>query len=436
MTGLIERDRASVAAIGKLRFFDVAFTAGEGCELIAEDGRRFLDLTSGACAASLGYGHPLLVEAVTQAVRAMPGAGNLTLPNPQAIALAEELLAAHPYDAPRKVWLGHAASDATETAIAALRAATGRSRVITFLGGYHGGTAGSMAVSAKSPYAHTPTGAGNVVLPYPNDYRPSIPGGPEAVSRLPRRAAGDDLPTGADGGADLRADPLRRRHDDAARRLPGGAGRALPPARDRARRRRGQGRHRSQRPDARVALGRREPDVAILGKGLGGGLPISAVIGPAEVMDFRERFAMQTTHGNPVSAAAARAVLRAIETEGLVANAREVGDALAAGLRELAERHPSIGDVRGHGLAIGVDLVTDRESREPDAELAARVVASALEHGAIMFRIGVHENVLQLTPSLTFSRADAQRARRFSRARWLTPRKALNDDQSGAGPGL
>jgi 4-aminobutyrate aminotransferase len=410
VTGLIERDRASVAAIGKLRFFDVAFTAGEGCELIAEDGRRLLDLTSGACAASLGYGHPLLVEAVSEAVRTMPGAGNLTLPNPQAIALAEELLAAHPYDAPRKVWFGHAASDATETAVAALRAATGRWRVITFLGGYHGGTAGSMAVSAKSPYAHTPTGAGNVVLPYPNDYRPSIPGGGEAVLAYLDELLATICPP--EQTAAVIYEPI----------LSDGGMTPPPPGflvglAERCRR------HGIAlvADEAKVGMGRSgtllaslgegvNPDVVILGKGLGGGLPISAVIGPAEVMDCRERFAMQTAHGNPVSAAAARAVLRAIETEGLVANAREVGAALAAGLRGLAERHPCIGEVRGRGLALGVELVRDRAARTPDTELAERAIRAALAHGALLFRIGMHGNVLQIVPPLPFAHAQAERA--------------------------
>jgi 4-aminobutyrate aminotransferase len=410
VTGLIERDRASVGAIGKLRFAEISFTAGEGCELIAEDGRRLLDLTSGACAASLGYGHPLLVEAVTEAVRTMPGAGNLTLPNPQAIALAEELLVAYPGDGDRKVWLGHAASDATETAIAALRAATGRTRVITFLGGYHGGTAGAMAVSAKSPYAHTPTGAGNMILPYPNDYRPAIPGGGEGVLAYLDELLATICPP--DQTAAVIYEPILS--DGGMTTPPPGflAGLA-----ERCR-------HHGialVADEAKVGMGRTgtmmaseaegvAPDVVILGKGLGGGLPISAVIGPAEVMDCRERFAMQTTHGNPVCAAAARAVLRAIETEHLLANVREVGETLATGLSELGKTHACIGEVRGRGLALGVELVSDREARTPNPELAARTIERALAHCAVLFRIGIHGNVLQVVPALVFTRADAERA--------------------------
>jgi 4-aminobutyrate aminotransferase len=407
---LVERDRRSIATIGKMRYGEFAFTAGEGCELIAEDGRRILDLTSGCCAASLGYGHPLLVEAVSEAVRTMAGAGNLALPNPQAIALAEELLEAIPGEGERRVWFGHAASDAVETAIAAIRTKTGRPRVITFLGGYHGGTAGSQEVSAKVPYAPTMTGAGNMIVPFPDEYRPVIAGGGEGVlayidhlfatlCRPDHTAAVIYEPILSDAG--MMSPPPGfmaglaercRRHGialvaDEAKVGMGRTGRMLA----------------SEWDDV-------TPDFVILGKGVGGGLPLSAVIGPAEVLDLRPSFSIQTTHGNPVSAAAGRAVLRAIETEDLLANALAIGDVLSSGLRELADRYECIGAVRGHGLAIGVDLVTDRESLKPDSELATRMVASTLDHGAILFRIGVHGNVLQIVPPLTISHADAERA--------------------------
>ena len=152
------------------------------------------------------------------------------------------------------------------------------------------------------------------------------------------------------------------------------------------------------------------PDVVILGKGLGGGLPISAVIGPVEIMNHRPRFAVQTTHGNPVSAAAALAVLRTIEDERLMDNASIVGAQLTAGLQELAARHPSIGDVRGRGLAIGVELVRDRDERTPNPERAAAVVRRALAHACLLFNIGMHHNVLQIVPALTINSVEAEAA--------------------------
>jgi len=125
-------------------------------------------------------------------------------------------------------------------------------------------------------------------------------------------------------------------------------------------------------------------------------------------MDHAPAFAIQTTGGNPVATAAGRAVLRTIAAENLVESANRIGETLAHGLRALGKKHPMIGDVRGRGLALGVELVGDRESRDPvTAVTTAKVIYRAYQLGAVFFYVGLRANVLELTPPLTLSAAEA-----------------------------
>jgi 4-aminobutyrate aminotransferase len=402
--GLFERDAAAIAVIGKIRFFPLEVVGGDGSFLIAEDGRRLLDLSATWGAAGLGYGHPSVVEAVTAATRSMAGAGVLTIVNEPALSLAEDLLRIVPGEGERRVWFGHSGSDANEAAVRAIMAATGRRRVLSFVGAYHGGTAGSMAISGHTAQEGVEKLAGLELLPYPDPYRPSPPGDPGegVLARLdevfattcpPEEVAALFLePIQSDGGMIVPPAGVLRELQDRCR------GHGILVVCD----------------EVKVGLGRPgalhafqaeglEPDVVTFGKGLGGGLPVSAVVGPASVMDVAPAFAIQTMAGNPVCASAARAVLRTLREENLPGRAGRTGERLIAGLRELADTHPLIGDVRGRGLAIGVDLVRDRGTREPATEEAALVVYRAFELGVVVFYVGMHSNVLELTPPLTLS---------------------------------
>ncbi|MDQ2095874.1 aspartate aminotransferase family protein [Rhodalgimonas zhirmunskyi] len=153
------------------------------------------------------------------------------------------------------------------------------------------------------------------------------------------------------------------------------------------------------------------PDIATMGKPMGNGHPVAGLVTSRKVMEaFRETFRyFNTFGGNPVSMAAALAVWDVIREEGLQENALEVGDYARAGLRDLAEKHPEIGDVRGSGLFFGAELVHDRETKAPATDFT-KAVANAVRHkGVLMNFLGVHYNVLKMRPPLVFSKDDADR---------------------------
>jgi 4-aminobutyrate aminotransferase len=154
-----------------------------------------------------------------------------------------------------------------------------------------------------------------------------------------------------------------------------------------------------------------EPDMVVFGKGLGGGLPLSAVVGPQWVMDHAPAFVLQTTAGNPVATAAGRAVLNTIERQGLAQRSERVGGLFADRLRRLSDRHSIIGDVRGRGLAIGVDLVSDRGSREPaPVTTTAKIIYRGYQLGAAFTYVGLNANVLEFMPPLTLTEAEIDEA--------------------------
>jgi len=403
---LRERDSRSLAHIGKLRFSPVALVGGRGNRLIEEGGRELLDLSASFGPAALGYSHPALTRAVSEACARMAGAGSISLPNEHAVALAEELLRSTPGGAERRVWFGHSGSDANDCALRVVEAATGRRRFISFIGSYHGNLAGSMSISGHTAMTHTLPRAGLLLLPYPDPYRPTF-SAEEVLALLDYQFATTCPPSQV---AAIFIEPLMS-----------DGGLIVPPAgflqavQDRCRR------HGIKVivDEVKVGLGRSgklhcfeheglEPDLIVFAKGLGGGLPLSALVGPKEILDHAAAFAIQTTAGNPVAAAAGRAVLKTIEDEGLVARAATVGARLSSGLSALRARHPMIGEVRGRGLAIGVDLVADRGSREPvPTSTTAKVIYRAWQLGAVLFYVGLKGNVLELTPPLTLTESEA-----------------------------
>ncbi|MEW5810563.1 MAG: aspartate aminotransferase family protein [Actinomycetota bacterium] len=405
MTTLYARDEAVIAGIEKLRFFPLEVQSGHGCTLVTPDGRELLDLSATWTASGLGHGHPAVADAVSRAIRTAPGSGGLSAVHPDSVGLAEDLLALVPGDGERRVYLGHAGSDANDVALRACRHASGRPTVVAFEHSYHGGVGVAMGVSGVHVDAGVPADPEAVFLPYPNPFRP----GPEGIdadvaqclSLAEEHLSGGRVaclivePILSDGGLVVPPDgflaqlhQLCRRHD-------------VPLICD----------------EVKMGLGRPGtlhafehdgvvPDIVTFGKVLGGGLPLSAAVGPAAILDHPPAAALLTTAGNPVCTAAGRAVLKAVVSEGLVDNAATVGAVLADALRGLTDTAGGdrIGDVRGRGLAIGLELI-DPTTGDRDPRLAAAVVYRAWELGAVVYYVG--GNVLEITPPLVLTEAQA-----------------------------
>ena len=401
---LITRDGRAIADIERLRFFPATAVGGAGSYVIEEGGRRVLDFSASWGAASLGYSHPAVAEAVSKAASDMGAVSLASCAVGHAVALAEDLLAHFPDDRERRVWFGHAGSDANDAVVRLLEAASPRCGILSFVGAYHGGSAASMSVSGHSSQTHAPARPGLTRLPYPDPYRPQF--GPDLVA-----GALDDLDRRFE--SELRPDEIAAIFIEP---IQSDGGVIVPPA--------GFLKGLEERcrahgilivvDEVKVGVGRTglyhafeaeglSPDIVVYGKGLGGGLPISAVVGPAELMNLQPAFAIMTAAGNPVCAAAGRAVLRTIEEDDLMVRAALMGEHMQAGLARLAQRHALIGHVRGRGLTLGVELVRDPVSKEPASSETAKVAFRAHQLGLIFYYVGMESNVLEFTPPLIIS---------------------------------
>ena len=327
-----------------------------------------------------------------------------------AISLAEELISIVPGNTSRKVWFGHSGSDANDMVVRLLEAATGRKKFITFYGAYHGGISGSIAVSGHSSQKHSPRREGVFYLSYPNTYRSDIDNNlPENILKKldklfdttcpPKEVAAVFIePIQSDGGVIVPPSGFMKSLERICKEH------GILIVVD----------------EVKVGLGRSglmhafeyeglTPDIITFGKSLGGGLPLSAVVGPSEIMDFAPAFSIMTASGNPVCVSAGRTVLKTIQKENLISNANIIGKNLQEGLRQLSNKHELIGDVRGRGLAIGVELVKNRNKDKKAAKLeTAKIVYRAYELGLVIFYVGMESNVLELTPPLIMSQNESK----------------------------
>ena len=378
----------------------------ENAELWDVDGRRFIDFAAGIAVVNTGHRHPRVVEAVARQLEAFAHTCFHVAPYESYVRLAERMNAIAPGDFPKKTLFLNSGAEAVENAVKIARIATKRSAVVAFTGGFHGRTLLAMGLTGKvMPYKR---GFG----PFPAEiYHATFPTPYRGVTTAQALADLDQLfhadvdpksvaaiivePVQGEGGFNVAPteflQALRRICDEhgivmIADEVQGGMGRT--------------GRMFSIEHAGVV------PDLITTAKGLGGGFPISAVTGRASIMDAAHPGGLGGTYGgNPISIAAAHAVLDVIDAEGLCARAATLGARMRAKLDALAAQLPCIGNVRGLGMMVAIELVKDPTTREPDAALTAAILAQAEQRGLILLSCGVDANVVRLLAPLTIPEA-------------------------------
>jgi 4-aminobutyrate aminotransferase/4-aminobutyrate aminotransferase/(S)-3-amino-2-methylpropionate transaminase len=374
----------------------------ENAELWDVDGKRFIDFAAGIAVLNTGHRHPRVMEAVARQAELFAHTCFHVASYESYVRLAERLNALAPGDFAKKTLFLNSGAEAVENAIKIARIHTRRSAVIAFSGGFHGRTLLTLGLTGKvMPYKRGfgPFPAEIYHAEFPHPYHGVTT--EQSLADLDRLFHGDVDPKSVaaiiiepvqgEGGfnvapADfLRA--LRRLCDEhgivlIADEVQGGIART--------------GKMFSIEHAGVV------PDLITVAKGLGGGFPLSGVIGRATIMDTAHPGGLGGTYGgNPIAIAAAHAVLDVIESEDLFARATRVGARMRSRLEALAQQLPCIGDVRGLGAMIAFELVKDRKTREPDAALTAAIVAQAEQRGLILLSCGVNANVVRLLAPLT-----------------------------------
>jgi 4-aminobutyrate aminotransferase-like enzyme len=406
---LLERRNRLLGATAPL-FYEkpVHIVRGEGVWLFDADGRRYLDCYNNV--PHVGHCHPHVVEAIARQSATL----NVhTRYLHEGIVEYGERLTATFDESLSTLTLTCSGSEANDIALRMARLATGAMGIICTDNTYHGNTTAVNELSTlfyggktRSPHVRA--------VPFPCSYRPLRGLQGEALAK----AYADEIDAAIEafrkegvGFAGMLVCPIFANEG-----LP-----AIPPGylAEAARRVRAAGGmlicDEVQAGFGRTGvmwghqMGGIVPDIVTLGKPMGNGYPVAGVVARADLLKrFREEVEyFNTFGGNPVACAAASAVLDVMEKEKLMDNAREVGDYLRAGLRRLAEKHAIIGDVRGTGLWVGVELVRDRGTKEPATAEAKRIMNMMKDRGVLMGRIGLYDNVLKMRPPMPFSRDNA-----------------------------
>jgi len=414
------RARAAVEADGRLispsytRSYPLVARRGRGIRVEDVDGNEFLDFAAGIAVTSTGHCHPEVVAAIQKQAAELIHISGTDFYNEPLTDLAEKLSAVAPMPGPHKFFYGNSGAEAIECALKLARYHTGRQHVIAFFGAFHGRTMGALSLTGSKPQQKrrfSPMVPGVTHVRYPYAYRGCTGGAQdeEAFSLGCARYIEEKLfkttvppeevaaifvePIQGEGGYVVAPDNFLRelraicnRHGIllVADEVQSGAGRT--------------GKWWA------IEHSGVEPDIVCMAKGIASGMPLGVCMSRAEIMDWVPGSHASTFGGNPVSIAAAIATMNVLEREG-IDNAAKVGEFMLERLRGWKETHPLVGDVRGRGLMIGIELVKDRTTREPATALRNRVETLAFERGLMI--LGCGETSVRLCPPLLLNEHEA-----------------------------
>jgi 4-aminobutyrate aminotransferase len=407
---IIERD-AKYVSPSYTRDYPLVIASGKGAVVEDVDGNRFLDCAAGIAVNSTGVSHPDVVRAIAeQAEKFIHMSGTDFYYEPQ-VRLAEELAALVPIEGDVRTFFANSGTEATEAAIKLARYHTKRPGIIGFFGAFHGRSLGSLSLTASKAIQRRGFGPfmpGVYHAPYPDSYR--FAGSADACAAASLSFIRDQLfvhLVAPDEVAAIVVEPVQgeggyivppRAFLQGLRELAAEHGILL--VMDEVQ----SGMGRTGRMFAAEHFGV-TADVVTIAKGIASGLPLGVACARASIMTWPPGAHASTFGGNPVSCAAATTTIRLLK-EGLVANAAAVGEHLKAGLRALAEKYPLIGDVRGLGLMIGIELVRDHATKERAVEERNALVQAMFHRGVLV--LGAGRNAIRLAPPLVLTIEQAE----------------------------
>jgi 4-aminobutyrate aminotransferase len=414
---VIDRDKAVVSP-SYTRGYPLVIARGEGSTVEDVDGNLFLDCAAGIAVNSTGHSNPDVVRAVTdQAQKFLHMSGTDFYYEPQ-VRLAEEMASITPIAGGVRTFFGNSGTEAVEACLKLSRYATGRSNLIAFLGGFHGRTMGSLALTSSKAVQRRgfgPLMPGVYHAPYADCYRcplglSSTNCAAECLDFVEHQifvhlVSPDEVaaivvePIQGEGGYVVAPEQFLQRLRELTRRH------GILLVADEVQ----SGMGRSGKMFAIEYTGV-EPDMMAIAKGIASGLPLGVAVARSGLMAWPAGAHASTFGGNPVACAAALETIALLKRE-LVANAADVGAYLKSGLAALADKHPLIGDVRGRGLMVGVELVRDRQTKERATDERDAVVTAAFTRGLLL--LGAGKNAIRFSPPLVLTREQADTAVRI-----------------------